>query len=915
MLCDSAFAFIAMRHYARKGAMGPFHGTMINQKGRGEESSIRAYDDMGHPSSRSWDWCALAIFISAFLVRFFLFTTTFRPQIFGQLLDDYLIFSKYPWVAHKLASDIPIGSRILNFSPLYTCLVTVLYRILSNGYFYYILLQMVIGAFSCLLIYMICTYLFHPRIAVLAGLIALFYKPFILYECVLEPVTLVIFLNLLSVYLLLYCSERYIPPEYGRSYLIPLEGYGRRSTSWHNSLVWLLPGISLGLSWAARPDIPVFLCGVALWIIYIGLKRPLRMRNTLFSMAAGFCIVMIPFIARNYYYSNSLSKSMMSRDQLFYQGNNPMARGFCGTHPYLLKEMERDPRINSEQEPDVAHLLYHSFAQDAGLPPDLKSDEPLPASSFWYTRSLHFIAGFPLHYLRLILQKIRFFWSRYEIHDILNVYYLDWEMGKFPLLGFGLVIPLAILGMLLCLKGFMRYLLLYAVVGNYLFSNILFFVSSRHRIPALPFMIPFAAYALHEGALYIIGFIYSLGSSSMLLFKGKSLKRDMRDVLMHIYPVMALMGGALLLVFIYKAINHQSTPMEHFNIMLSLDRDSRISVRNAFDLLNRQECKKAHKAFQMAFTLNPFNASQVPKRFLGGGSQGYREGIRFWEEVLKIEPDNTYARFVLGYLLFRSSLYDKAIQTFSTLADDGVEGYYGYTLPIAQSRYYIARCLEEKGEPDRALQEYELLNKRRPGLPWVTARLIVLYERAGRSEEAAAASRILKDVDNPISSSYLLAEAHYGYGNYEKARGILEPLNASILGLYAPYRFLLSACYAGDARGVTVTDPASRSRMLRRVVEECGVGLSLRPQYDPGYPEILYAYEEAIAGSPNDAHLRLELGDILFNRGEMEGARARLREVLVLMKEGVPQETLKSVEMRLQEIDFLTGCIPGPGIG
>jgi tetratricopeptide (TPR) repeat protein len=750
---------------------------------------------------------------------------------------------------------------------------------------------------------------------VLAGLIAIFYEPFILYECVLEPVTLVIFLNLLSVYLLLYCSERCILPEYGRSYLIPIEGFNKRSTSWHNSLLWLLPGVSLGLSWAARPDIPVFLCGAVLWIIYIGLKRPLRMRDTLFSIAAGFCIVMIPLIARNYYYSQDIFKSVMSGDQAFYQGNNPMARGFHGAHPYLMKEMEADPRINSEQWPDFSHLLYHSFSQESGSPLDLKPDGPLPASPFWYMRTLNFIAGFPLHYLRLTLEKVRFFWSSYELHDILNVYYLDREMGRFPLLGFGLVIPLAILGMIVCLKGFMRYLLLYAAVGNYLLSNILLFVSARHRLPALPFMIPFAAYAIHEGALYIIGFVYSLGSSSMLLLKGKSLKRDIRDVLMHVYPVMALLGGALLLVFLYKGINHKSIPIEHYAIMLSLDSDSRISVRNAFDLLGRKECKKAHRAFQMAFTLNPFTTSRVPMPFLGGGSRGYREGIRFWEDVLDAKPDNTYAQFVLGYLLFRSGLYDRAIQTFSTLADDDVEGYYGYTLPIAQPRYYMARCLEEKGEPEHALREYEFLNKRRPGLPWVATRLAVLYERSGRYEEAADALRILERVDNTISTSYLLAEAHYGYGNFERARGLLEPLNGSILGIYAPYRFLLGACYAGDARGNTATDPASRSRLLRRAIEECGTGLSLRPRFDPGYPEILYAYEQAIADSPKDARLHLELGDILFNRGDMEGARARLMDALVLMKDGAPQEILKSVKIRLQEIEFMTGCIPGHGIG
>ncbi|MGA1795843.1 MAG: tetratricopeptide repeat protein [bacterium] len=870
---------------------------------------------MGHPSSGSWDWCAFAIFISAFLVRFFLVSTTFHPQLFDRLSHNYLIFSKYPWVAHKLVSDIPIGTRILNLSPLYTGFITILYRVLSNSYFYYILLQMVIGAFGCVLIYMICTYLFHPRVAVIAGLIALFYKPFILYEDVLAPVTVVIFLNLLSVYLLLYCAEKSVFSEYGRPCLIPLQGYTGKSVFRRNSLLWLLPGIGLGLSVATRPNIPILLCGVVVWIIYIGFKRPLRIGNALFFVAAGFCIVMIPLLARNFHHSQGRLQFVMSPEQVFYQGNNPMARGFYGAHPYLLKEVEREPGINTEQMPDFAPHLYPYFAQGAVVTSEVTSDAPLPANSFWCERSLHFIAEFPLHYLRLILQKFRFFWSRYEIHDIRNVFYLDREIGRFPLLTFGLVIPLAILGMILCVRGFMRYLLLYAAVGNYLFFNILFVVSSRQRLPAIPFMIPFAAYALHEGAVYLVGLIYSLGSSSMSLFKGKSLTTSVRDTLRHISPLMVFLGGALLLVLIFMGVNHPSGSVEHFTLLLDVDRDARTSARNAFDLLNRQECKSARTAFQVAFALNPFNDSRVPARFLGGASRACREGIRFWEEVLRTKPDHTYARFMLGYLLFRAGLYDQAIRTFSGLADEGVEGYYGYTLPISQPRYYLARCLEEKGEPEGALHQYELLNKMRPGLPWVVTRLVVLYERNGRFEEATAAARILERVDNPISSSYLLAEAYYGYGNYEKARGLLEKLNGSIVGLYAPYHFLLSACYAGHARGNSMADTVSRKQMLGKAIEECGVGLSLRPQHDPDYPEILYAYEEAIADSPKDARLHLELGTILFNRGELERSRTPLRDALVLMKEGMPQEMVKSVEMRLQEIDFLKGCLaPGPGI-
>jgi tetratricopeptide (TPR) repeat protein len=65
-----------------------------------------------------------------------------------------------------------------------------------------------------------------------------------------------------------------------------------------------------------------------------------------------------------------------------------------------------------------------------------------------------------------------------------------------PLINFGVISVLGILGMLLSLKYYRKTFLLYWIVIIYLATTLVFFVSSRYRAPAAPFLVIFAAYAI-----------------------------------------------------------------------------------------------------------------------------------------------------------------------------------------------------------------------------------------------------------------------------------------------------------------------------------------------------------------------------------------------------------------------------------
>ena len=82
--------------------------------------------------------------------------------------------------------------------------------------------------------------------------------------------------------------------------------------------------------------------------------------------------------------------------------------------------------------------------------------------------------------------------------------------------------------------------------------------------------------------------------------------------------------------------------MEHFEIMLHLNRDSQSDLKDAYHFMNNQEFIKAKKAFQSAYNLFPFHQTRVPNRFLGGNEKKYEKVL---SRLLETSPNFGYAIF------------------------------------------------------------------------------------------------------------------------------------------------------------------------------------------------------------------------------------------------------------------------------
>ena len=71
---------------------------------------------------------------------------------------------------------------------------------------------------------------------------------------------------------------------------------------------------------------------------------------------------------------------------------------------------------------------------------------------------------------------------------------------RLPLLGYGTMLPFALLGIAMSAPSWRRLFPLYAMIAVYLATALIFYVLSRYRMPAEPVLIVFAAHRRRQGA-------------------------------------------------------------------------------------------------------------------------------------------------------------------------------------------------------------------------------------------------------------------------------------------------------------------------------------------------------------------------------------------------------------------------------
>lgn len=350
--------------------------------------------------------------------------------------------------------------------PLYPYLLALLYRLFGYSHLAVYLFQALLGVATAGLIFDITRRVFDHRSAVVAGLIAAFYRPFIFYDVQLEKTSVTVALVAIWLWLSVLAIER----------------DGRFRT--------FVAGAALGAACLTRGNLLAFV--LLFPVIFLIPRAPGRQsagpatgrpdisrRWFAASAIAGSLIVLAPVSARNSLLGREFLLTTTMLGQNFYAGNNSgNPYGQNGTPPWVRTSPE------FEEADFAAHAELESGRQ-------LTRGE---VSSYYVRSALRWALAEPRDFLVLFLRKIALFLSRVEVPDNQDIGFFERysPILRLPLPGFGFVFALGCPGMVLLGRGAVvrRWLSLFFLV--YALSTVLFFVLSRYRVVAVPAMIPFA---------------------------------------------------------------------------------------------------------------------------------------------------------------------------------------------------------------------------------------------------------------------------------------------------------------------------------------------------------------------------------------------------------------------------------------
>ena len=214
------------------------------------------------------------------------------------------------------------------------------------------------------------------------------------------------------------------------------------------ALNWLFCGIVLGLSTIARPNILIFVPFVLIWMFF-RLKNKLSTKTILVRwiiLCFAVLLLILPVTLRNYLVSKDFVPIAWQGGYNFYLGNNPNASGWSATAPEIDETWWGGYK-------DAIWLAEEETGRKL---------KPSQISDFWFKKGFDFVFSQPLGWLKLLATKALYFWKGYEISNNINMYLykdfsflLDVLLGKFIIyFPFGLIGPLSLLGLLICLRDF-----------------------------------------------------------------------------------------------------------------------------------------------------------------------------------------------------------------------------------------------------------------------------------------------------------------------------------------------------------------------------------------------------------------------------------------------------------------------------
>lgn len=603
----------------------------------------------------AWLW----VFLAALIVRLAHVWFIHDDALASLLLGDAHSYDAW---AQRIAGGDWLGDTVFYQAPLYPYFLGVIYAIFGHSLLAVRLAQVIVGAAGCAMLGEAGRRFFSPVVGLIAGLMMAVYPPAVFSDAILQKSVLDLFLLAL---VLMLCGMMQHQPHWWKALCI---------------------GGATAALMLVRENAAALVPILLVWVV---LLLRANMRKAMLAggaIIAGLIIVLSPVVVRNGAISGELHITTSQFGPNFYIGNNPAADGQYAP----LRYGRGHPSFESA---DARELAEEALGRELS---------PGEVSDYWSQQAFAYIRSDFAGWLRLTGRKTMLLLNAVELGDTEDQY--TYEMSS-PVLAwpgtvwhFGVLLPLAMAGVVLTARQWRQLALLYAITLVYAASVVAFFIFARYRLPLAPPLMLFASAALVH--------------AWKLAGDGKGLRLIAPAVVAVIAAIIA--NWPLLSVATVKAVSANN-------------------IANAL-LEQRNDPVAAMTQYERAIQLQPsysgayFNLAQL---------QAQRglvlPAIRNYLKVIEQKPDLAAAHLNVGELYARVGRPEEARQA------------YGKAIalqPINPEAYNNLGVLYAgAGQFDDAIAQYRIALQQRPGYADAMNNMGTSLARLGQLDAAIAQFR------------------------------------------------------------------------------------------------------------------------------------------------------------------------------
>jgi 4-amino-4-deoxy-L-arabinose transferase-like glycosyltransferase len=421
-----------------------------------------------HRDRRFAAWLAV-IGLVAFALRVAYFTQIQGIPFFTVPVGDAASYLNWAW---EIAGGDWMGSRSFYQAPAYPYFLAVILKVFGPNAWMIRLTQALLGSLACVALGVAGARFFGRGAGLAAGALMALYAPAVFFDGIVQKASLGLALTALLLLVLSGIHARETEGDRPRSRTI---------------LAWLAAGLVLAILALTRENALLWFAPVALWLWLHDRAASTRVRSAwAAAFVIGMAVVLLPVGLRNYRIDGTFAVTTVQAGPNFYIGNSEIA---TGRYVPLVRGHESPPFERADAEALASRAVGRALA-------------PGEVSRFWWGRSWEFIRGHTGRWLVLLGYKGLLTWNAFEVPDTESYYlYTEWS-GLLRLLGsvmhFGVLCPLAVMGVVLTWPRRRELWLLYLLVLTVTVSVAAFYVVARYRYPLVPFVALFAGAGLER---------------------------------------------------------------------------------------------------------------------------------------------------------------------------------------------------------------------------------------------------------------------------------------------------------------------------------------------------------------------------------------------------------------------------------